>query len=76
MTSDNSKNSTIFAVGDIHGCFDKLHDLVEKISINPEKDLLLFIGDYVDRGEKSVEVVEFLIGLKKRVKNIVFLKGN
>lgn len=67
---------TIFAVGDIHGCYDKLRLLMDKIGLDPEKDLLLFIGDYVDRGEKSVEVMEFLIGLKNQVKNLIFLKGN
>ncbi|OGP63759.1 MAG: metallophosphatase [Deltaproteobacteria bacterium RBG_13_49_15] len=67
---------TIFAVGDIHGCFDKLSLLMEKIRVDAEKDILLFIGDYVDRGNKSFEVVEYLIALKKQFKNLVFLKGN
>ncbi len=73
MLKDTGK---IFAVGDIHGCLDKLLLLMDKIVVDPEKDVLVFLGDYIDRGPNSFEVVEYLIGLKKRFQNIVFLKGN
>ena len=66
----------IFVVGDIHGCFDKLCALMDKIPINFKRDQLIFIGDYIDRGSDSVEVVDYLIDLKKRVPGIIFLKGN
>lgn len=66
----------IFAIGDIHGCFDKLQALMDKIDIDFGNDTLVFIGDYIDRGEHSFEVVQYLIDLKKRYENIVFLKGN
>jgi len=66
----------IFAIGDIHGSFNQLQELMQKIPIDFTRDTLVFIGDYIDRGPNSVEVVEYLIGLKKRVPGIVFLKGN
>ena len=66
----------IFVIGDIHGCFDKLSALMDKIPINFNRDQLIFIGDYVDRGSGSLEVVNYLIDLKKRVPGIIFLKGN
>ena len=66
----------IFAIGDIHGSFDKLQDLMQKIPIDFTHDTLVFIGDYIDRGPSSVEVVDYLLDLKKRVPGIVFLKGN
>jgi len=66
----------IFAIGDIHGCFDKLCELMAKININRDNDTLLFLGDYIDRGPSSFEVVEYLIDLKKHFQKIVFLKGN
>ena len=66
----------IFAVGDIHGCFDKLKALLDKIPFDPQRDTIVFLGDYVDRGPSSYEVVEFLIELKKNCENAVFLKGN
>ena len=66
----------IYAIGDIHGCYDQLLALLKKIPINYQQDTLVFMGDYIDRGPKSVEVVDFLIKLKKRIPGIIFLKGN
>jgi serine/threonine protein phosphatase 1 len=65
-----------FAIGDVHGCFDKLEALMGKIPINLYRDQLVFIGDYIDRGPYSFEVVDYLVELKKRYPGIVFLKGN
>ena len=66
----------IFAVGDIHGCYDKLCALMDKLPIHMVQDQLLFIGDYIDRGPGSIEVMDYLIDLKKRTPGIIFLKGN
>jgi serine/threonine protein phosphatase 1 len=66
----------IFAIGDIHGCYDQLLMLMKKIPIDFKRDTLVFMGDYIDRGSQSVEVVDYLIKLKKRVPGIIFLKGN
>ncbi len=66
----------IFAVGDIHGCFDKLVALMGIIDIDFQNDILLFVGDYVDRGPSSREVVDYLIELGRREERVVFLKGN
>ena len=66
----------IFAVGDIHGSFDQLQELMAKIPIDFARDTLVFIGDYIDRGPASVEVVDYLIDLKRRIPEIIFLKGN
>jgi serine/threonine protein phosphatase 1 len=65
-----------FAVGDIHGCLDKLISLMGIIDIDPKKDTLLFIGDYIDRGTQSKEVVDYLIDLARRRSRVIFLKGN
>ena len=66
----------IYAIGDIHGCYDQLLALMKVIPINFKRDTLVFMGDYIDRGTQSVEVVDYLIELKKRVPGIIFLKGN
>jgi serine/threonine protein phosphatase 1 len=66
----------IFVVGDIHGCFDKLCALMDKIPINFNRDQLIFIGDYIDRGSSSLEVVDYLVDLKKKLPDTIFLKGN
>lgn len=75
MENDRVINN-IFAIGDIHGCIDKLNALMKKIDIDFKTDLLVFLGDYIDRGPCSYEVVSFLIDLKKQHENIIFLKGN
>ena len=66
----------IFVVGDIHGCFDKLCALMDKIPLNNTRDQLIFIGDYIDRGPSSFDVVNYLIDFKKRVPGTIFIKGN
>ena len=67
---------TTYVVGDIHGCYDKLIALMDKINIDLDSEKLVFLGDYIDRGPDSYEVVEYLINLKKKYPDIVFLKGN
>lgn len=66
----------IYAVGDIHGCYDKLLELIDKMDIDFEADTLVFLGDYIDRGPQSFEVVAYLAELKQRYSNTIFLKGN
>jgi len=66
----------IFAVGDIHGSFDKLVSLMDLIDIDWKKETLIFIGDYVDRGPQSKEVVDYLMDLGQRQNGVIFLKGN
>ncbi len=62
----------IYVIGDIHGCLQPLQRLLKKIA--PQAgDEVVFIGDYIDRGPQSREVVEHLLGLSYRC---VFLLGN
>lgn len=64
----------IFAIGDIHGKIYKLRNLRNRLHFDNES-ILIFLGDYIDRGKHSFEVIEYLIDLNKRYK-CVFLKGN
>lgn len=66
-----------FAIGDIHGCLESLEALLEEVlpHVDPEKDLLVFIGDYVDRGPDPRGVIERILDLKARYK-VVALMGN
>lgn len=66
------------AVGDIHGCFDLLKNLIEKkIRFIPGEDMIIFMGDYIDRGKESKEVVKYLSELKARhPDSVILLKGN
>lgn len=71
----------VYAIGDIHGCYDELVTLMDKIEehakgfTTPYK--IVFLGDYIDRGPNSRGVIEYLINLKKeRPNDMVFLMGN
>ena len=70
----------IYAVGDIHGRFDLLSKLVKKIEADSktetEKKTLIFLGDNVDRGEHSKEVIEFLLHKLPQDMTPIFLRGN
>ncbi|MFD2581074.1 metallophosphoesterase [Pedobacter vanadiisoli] len=61
----------IFVIGDIHGCYDELLELIDKIAFD-EHDLLISVGDIVDRGNKSLEVYHFFRDLP----NAKILMGN
>mgnify|MGYP003571477197 CR=1 FL=1 len=64
----------LIAIGDIHGEIDKLNELLKQLE--PIKDdTLVFVGDYIDRGRHSKQVIERLISLSKEI-NCIFLKGN
>lgn len=44
-------------IGDIHGYFHVLQQLLEKINYKPIQDQVIFIGDYINRGPESLKVV-------------------
>lgn len=66
----------IFAVGDIHGCRQKLESLLARLPYDRERDLLIFLGDYINRGPQSREVIDLLCNLKRGVGHLVTLMGN
>ncbi len=73
---------TSYAVGDIHGKLDLLKGLVKRLRKDIEREgtlapkKLIFMGDYVDRGEDSRGVLEFLAQLSIPNCEIIFLRGN
>ncbi len=65
-----------YIIGDIHGHSAKLKKLISLVNDDFKSgDSFIFLGDYLDRGPSSFEVVEFLIGLSRTCKS-VFLTGN
>lgn len=65
----------ILAVGDIHGHFEKFRSAYEKAKVDAADDLLVFLGDYIDRGPSVRRTLEFVIKLAVE-KNVVLLRGN
>lgn len=54
---------TIWAIGDIQGCFEPLQRLLEKCRFDPAQDQLWMVGDIVNRGPKSLETLRFIRSL-------------
>ncbi|MCK5804582.1 MAG: metallophosphoesterase [Lentisphaeria bacterium] len=68
-----------WVIGDIHGMYDPLKALINRIRSIEQKSggqsTLLFLGDYIDHGPCSMEVVDLLLSLKGDFRTI-FLAGN
>lgn len=74
-----SPTSRLFAVGDIHGCPREVETCIralEELEALSNDDVLVFLGDYIDRGPDSKAVIEYLLDLQVRYENAFFLKGN
>lgn len=74
MRGPLTENRRIIAIGDIHGCLFSLQHLLEKLRLQP-LDQLVFLGDYIDRGPRSKEVITTLIDLHGQY-SCFFLMGN
>ncbi|OPH62191.1 metallophosphoesterase [Paenibacillus ferrarius] len=62
-------------ISDIHGCHTKFLKLLEHVKHDPAEDKLILLGDYMDRGLKSKEVIETVKNLVEHHK-VVALRGN
>jgi serine/threonine protein phosphatase 1 len=81
VESGGPKGQRAYAVGDIHGRLDLLNELLGKICADnlarpAAQTTIIFLGDLIDRGPQSAEVVERLRNYRPRFARTVFLMGN
>ncbi|HWH47099.1 MAG TPA: symmetrical bis(5'-nucleosyl)-tetraphosphatase [Burkholderiales bacterium] len=60
-----------YAIGDLQGCYDPLRELLEEIGFNQTRDRLWFVGDLVNRGPQSQEILRFVKGLGSRAVTVL-----
>ena len=65
----------VIAIGDLHGHHGPLQRMLQKIDLR-SGDFIIFIGDYIDRGPDSKELVQELIELRFAHPHVAFLRGN
>lgn len=67
---DNYFMST-YLIGDVHGCYDELHSLLQQVAFDAEKDTLWLTGDLVARGPGSLEVLRYVRSLGSAVRMVL-----
>ncbi len=60
-----------YLIGDVQGCFDPLQALLKKIKFSTDKDRLFFLGDVVNRGDKSLATLRFIKDLGDNAKMVL-----
>jgi predicted phosphodiesterase len=70
LSADEVKARTII-VGDIHGCFEEFKDLLEVCKYDPVDTTLILVGDLVNKGPFSLEMVQYA-----RSNNVLCTRGN
>jgi serine/threonine protein phosphatase 1 len=63
------------AISDIHGCFHTFEALLDRISFGTS-DTLYLLGDFVDRGPRSAQTIDYILGLQSEGYRIHGLRGN
>lgn len=76
IRDDGQEGCRLFAIGDIHGCHGKLEALLAMLPFDRQRDTLIFLGDYINRGPDSRKVLESLVEIAGKCRHTVFLKGN
>lgn len=67
----------IYAISDIHGCMDELKEKMKMVDLTGN-NRIVFLGDYMDYGDNSYQVLKYLKDLQEKygVKKVIVLKGN
>jgi len=63
---------SVYCISDIHGCHDEFLELLGQIQFNPSLDTLYVLGDVIDRGDKSLDCLQFVW----KTKGVHLIMGN
>ncbi len=69
------KLDRLLVFGDIHGKWNRFVEAYRKVGFDPDKDMMVFLGDYLDRGEQPVPVMEWVLEHFGQ-RHMIFLRGN
>lgn len=75
FTAALAPEAAFFAVGDVHGCLPQLRSLMDKMNAADSAANIIFVGDYIDRGEDSAGVLHALHELQNDPR-VICLAGN
>jgi serine/threonine protein phosphatase 1 len=64
-----------YIIGDVHGCLERLVNLIAALEERGPISKLVFLGDYLDRGPHSKQTIEYLLNLSQKY-DCVFIRGN
>jgi serine/threonine protein phosphatase 1 len=74
VSPPGADTKSVFAIGDVHGCAEELRALIQKLPLRRDS-LVVFLGDYIDRGPDSRGVVDTILELQQYCR-VVCLLGN
>lgn len=66
-----SNGSQVIVIGDVHGLYDQMDDLLQKANYVANRDKVVFLGDFISKGPDSLKVIDFAID-----NNIECVRGN
>ncbi len=70
----NIDNKQIIVCGDLHGDYESFNKVIKKFKT--KNNILVFLGDYADRGKNGIEIITELLELMNKHKNIIPIQGN
>ncbi len=69
------KYNRVLVMGDIHGRYDRLSSVFNKLNFDPAKDFFILLGDYIDRGNENLHCLQWAMKMSE-LPNVIALRGN
>ena len=78
-TIAEASGKRVYVIGDVHGCVREPEILLRHLETQEgltQEDLVVFLGDYIDRGADTKAVIDLVLGFRTRFPKTRFLNGN